>query len=88
MDEINQTLSTERPEHMPRSLSQEERMLHLLDYIPQRRISVFDQLRPQRWNWYLVHRPMERSLVQQAPQPLTIRQTSNLRYFWLDGIFA
>lgn len=63
-------------------------MLHLLDYIPQRRISVFDHLRPQRWNWYLVRRPMERSLEQQAPQPLTIRQTRNLRHFWLDGIFA
>jgi hypothetical protein len=34
---------------------------HQLEYIPQRRISVFDHLRPQRWNWYLVHRPLERS---------------------------
>jgi hypothetical protein len=63
-------------------------MLHLLDYIPQRRIGVFDHLRPQRWNWYLIRRPIERSLDQQAPQPLTIRQVRNLRHFWLDGIFA
>jgi MFS family permease len=63
-------------------------MLHLMDYIPQRRIGVFDHLRPQRWNWYLVRRPMERRLDQQAPQPLTIRQVGNLRHFWLDGIFA
>jgi len=68
--------------------SHEARVQHLLDYIPQRRISVFDHLRPQRWNWYLVHRPLERNLVQQAPQSLTIRQTHNLRFFWLDGIFA
>lgn len=71
-----------------RSSRHDERMLHLMDYIPQRRISVFDQLRPQRWNWYLVRRPMERSLEQQAPQALTIRQVRNLRHFWLDGIFA
>ncbi len=68
--------------------SHDERMLRLLDYIPQRRIGVFDQLRPQRWNWYLVRRPMERSLERQTPEPLTIRQTRNLRLFWLDGIFA
>ncbi|MCB0149078.1 MAG: hypothetical protein KDE01_15680, partial [Caldilineaceae bacterium] len=67
--------------------SHDERMLRLLDYIPQRRIGVFDHLRPQRWNWYLVRRPMERSLERQTPEPLTIRQTRNLRLFWLDGIF-
>ena len=68
--------------------SHDERMLRLLEYIPQRRIGVFDHLRPQRWNWYLVRRPMERSLERQTPEPLTIRQTRNLRLFWLDGIFA
>lgn len=71
-----------------RSTAREERMHHLIEYIPQRRIGVFDHLRPQRWNWYLVRLPMERSLDQQAPKPLTIRQVSNLRHFWLDGIFA
>ena len=71
-----------------RMSSHDERMLRLLDYIPQRRIGVFDHLRPQRWNWYLVRRPMERSLERQTPEPLTIRQTRNLRLFWLDGIFA
>jgi MFS family permease len=59
-----------------------------LDYIPQRRIGVFDHLRPQRWNWYLVRRPMDRALVRQAPEPLTIAQRRGLRFFWLDGIFA
>lgn len=71
-----------------RSASRDARMHHLLDYIPQRRIGVFDHLRPQRWNWYLVRRPIERSLDQQTPQPLTILQSNNLRHFWLDGIFA
>lgn len=60
----------------------------MIDYIPQRRIGVFDHLRPQRWNWYLVRRPMERAFVRQAPVPLTIAQRRGLRYFWLDGIFA
>jgi len=68
--------------------SHDERMLRLLDYIPQQRSGVWDHLRPQRWNWYLVRRPMERSLERQTPEPLTIRQTHNLRLFWLDGIFA
>jgi len=68
--------------------SHDERMLRLLDYIPQQRSGVWDHLRPQRWNWYLVRRPMERSLERQTPEPLTIRQTRNLRLFWLDGIFA
>ena len=85
---MNDPISNDRGARPPRSSSHEERMQHLFDYIPQRRISVFDHLRPQRWNWYLVHRPMERTLVQQTPQPLTIRQTRNLRFFWLDGIFA
>lgn len=71
-----------------RSASRDARMHQLINYIPQRRISVFDHLRPQRWNWYLVRRPIERSLDQQTPQPLTILQLNNLRHFWLDGIFA
>ncbi len=64
------------------------RIRRVLDYIPQRRISVFDQIRPQRWNWYLVRRPLDRQLERQTPQPLTIRQVEGLRYFWLDGIFS
>jgi MFS family permease len=71
-----------------RAAAREERIHQLIEYIPQRRIGVFDHLRPQRWNWYLLRLPMERSLDQQAPQPLTIRQVNNLRHFWLDGIFA
>ena len=85
---MSDPIPTDHPERPARTVSHDERVQHLLDYIPQRRISVFDHLRPQRWNCYLVHRPLERSLIHQAPQPLTIRQTRNLRFFWLDGIFA
>ena len=85
---MSDPIPTDPPERPGRTVNHDERVGHLLEYIPQRRISVFDHLRPQRWNWYLVHRPLERSLVHQAPQPLTIRQTRNLRFFWLDGIFA
>ena len=59
-----------------------------LDYIPQRRISVFDQLRPQRWNWDLAKQPLDRMLDRQAAQPITATQRRNLRFFWLDGFFA
>ncbi len=83
MDDTVQRESADEQLH-----SHDERLLRLMDYIPQRRIGVFDQLRPQRWNWYLVRRPMERTLERQTPEPLTIRQTRNLRLFWLDGIFA
>lgn len=88
MSDTPSTEHLEHPQRPARAASHDERVQHLLNYIPQRRISVFDHLRPQRWNWYLVHRPLERSLIHQAPQPLTIRQTRNLRFFWLDGIFA
>lgn len=85
---MSDLIPTDPPERPARAAGHDERVEHLLDYIPQRRISVFDHLRPQRWSWYLVHRPLERSLIHQSPQPLTIRQTRNLRFFWLDGIFA
>ncbi|MBW7883888.1 MAG: MFS transporter [Caldilineaceae bacterium] len=64
------------------------RAQRLLHYLPHRRIGAFDHLRPQRWNWYLLERPFDRSLERQAPEPLTNRQVRRMRYFWLDGIFA
>ncbi len=55
----------------------------------QRRINVqMDPIRPQRWNWYALVRPLDRSLVRQAQQPLPAKGLRNLRYFWLDGLFA
>ena len=42
----------------------------------------------KRWNWYLLHKPFDRTLERQAPQPLTHEQVHSLRYFWFDGIFA
>jgi MFS family permease len=55
----------------------------------QRRISPeVDHLRPQRWNWTLLVRPLDHSLAQQAQQPLPSRGLRSLRNFWLDGLFA
>jgi len=85
---MNETSTHDGQKRQRRAVAREERMRQLMNYLPQRRIGVFDHLRPQRWNWYLVRRPMERTIDQQAPQPLTIRQVNNLRHFWLDGIFS
>jgi MFS family permease len=55
----------------------------------QRRISArADHLRPQRWNWYGLVRPLDHSLVRQAHEPLQGGSLRSLRYFWLDGLFA
>ncbi len=55
----------------------------------QRRISArADHLRPQRWNWYSLVRPLDQSLIRQAHEPLQSARLRNLRYFWLDGLFA
>jgi len=56
--------------------------------IPARRIEPFDQYRPQRWNWELAKQPFNRTLENQAQQPITPGAIDNLRYFWLDGITA
>lgn len=85
---MNETSAHDGQKRPRRVAAREERMRQLMNYIPQRRVGIFDHLRPQRWNWYLVRRPMERTIDQQAPQPLTIRQVNNLRHFWLDGIFS
>jgi MFS family permease len=45
-------------------------------------------LKPQRWNWSAVVRPLDRSLSRQAPDELNQPQVRNLRYFWIDGLFA
>ena len=55
----------------------------------QRRVSArVDHLRPQRWNWYTLVRPLDQSLVRQATESLTVGGLRNLRYFWIDGLFA
>jgi len=56
--------------------------------IPQRRIGPYDQLRPQRWNWEYAKHPLDSTLSRQATEPITSTELANLRYFWLDGIFA
>jgi MFS family permease len=59
-----------------------------VNYLPQRRIGPFDQVRPQRWNWEFVKRPLDTTLTRQITEPVTSTERANLRFFWLDGIFA
>lgn len=55
----------------------------------QRRVSgVVDHLRPHRWNWYTLVRPLDERLAHQSDQPLPQPTVRTLRYFWLDGLFA
>ena len=57
-------------------------------YLPQRRIGPFDELRPQRINWEYIKHPLDSTLSRHATEPITSTELANLRYFWLDGIFA
>ena len=56
--------------------------------VPQRRVSVVDQYRPQRWNWSIIVRPIDVSVARQAQRPLDREHLRGLRYFWLDGLFS
>ncbi len=54
----------------------------------QRRVSVeVDQVRPQRWNWYALVRPLDHSLARLAPDA-EFPSLRNLRYFWVDGLVS
>ena len=59
-----------------------------VNYLPRRRIGPFDELRPQRWNWEYFKHPLDSTLSRHATEPITSTELANLRYFWLDGIFA
>ncbi len=56
--------------------------------IQRRGTSVVDHLRPQRWNWSTVMRPLDTHLEKQSNDPLSGVALRNLRFFWLDGLFA
>ena len=45
-------------------------------------------MRPQRWNWEYVKRPLDTTLSHHATEPITSTALADLRFFWLDGIFA
>lgn len=47
-----------------------------------------DHLRPQRWNWYQLVQPLDASVRRQAHGPIGHAAVRNLRFFWLDGLFA
>lgn len=57
--------------------------------LAQRRVSArVDHLRPQRWNWYALVRPLDERLQRQAQKTIAAGKLRNLRYFWIDGLFA
>ena len=71
------------------SIKQEEKKEPAQSFVFQRRISaVADHLRPHRWNWYALVRPLDRTLAQQAAEPVPQPTIRTLRYFWIDGLFA
>ena len=59
-----------------------------MTFIQQRVNATVDYLRPQRWNWTILVRPLDHSLERQAQRPIAAGQLLNLRYFWLDGLFS
>jgi MFS family permease len=73
-------LSPKRPKHGP------SRRWH--PHLIQRQVSSIDHLRPQRWNWAAIVKPLDKSLERNAQQPLTREKLLGLRYFWLDGLFS
>lgn len=50
--------------------------------------TTVDHLRPHRWNWSAVIRPLDQRLAAQTDNTLPPTQVFSLRYFWLDGLFA
>ncbi len=58
-------------------------------YLAQQRFNAaINHLRPQRWNWSAVIRPLDRRLAQKTAHTLQPAALFNLRYFWLDGLFS
>lgn len=58
-------------------------------YGMQRRLNLaVDHLRPQRWNWSALMRPIDQQVVRQTDDVLQPTQVFSLRYFWLDGFFS
>ena len=58
-------------------------------YLVQQRFNAaINHLRPQRWNWSAVIRPLDRRLAQKTENTLQPVVLFNLRNFWLDGLFS
>jgi MFS family permease len=57
--------------------------------IVHRRVSaIVDHLHPGRWNWTAIIHPLDERVERQSEAPLTFQTVRNLRYFWIDGLFA
>lgn len=58
-------------------------------YTDQPRVSAdVDHIRPHRWNWSFIVRPIDQQLVRQTQNALPPERVFSLRYFWLDGLFS
>lgn len=53
-----------------------------------RAVSSQDYLRPQRWNWSVLSKPLDSRLQTGSEGTLGQGQIGALRNFWLDGIFS
>ena len=47
-----------------------------------------DYLRPQRWSWDLLLRPLDEGLRRQIQEKVDNARLVGLRFFWLDGLFS
>jgi MFS family permease len=55
----------------------------------QRRVSTLDHLRPQRWAWSILIRPVDHTIEKiSSADPLPSERMRGMRFFWLDGLFA
>ncbi len=50
--------------------------------------TALDYLRPQRWNWSALMRPLDSRIRAASEQRLDHSHVKSLRYFYLDGLFA
>ncbi|MBN1648677.1 MAG: MFS transporter [Spirochaetales bacterium] len=56
--------------------------------VMRRGITSADYLRPQRWNWSALMRPLDSRIRAASQHALDHPHVKSLRYFWLDGVFA
>lgn len=57
-------------------------------YTVRQTVNHTDYLKPQRWNWSLITKPLDDSIARSAPQPLEREKVVGLRFFLIDGLFA
>lgn len=68
--------------------SPERRARGQLRIVPDDAAGTADQARPERWSWSSLMRPLDDTFRRAAGEPLARRAVLQLRYYWLDGVFA